>query len=71
MKKALLVTLFLVPAVLARITTTNTFAQEAAIATGPYLGQAVLGDTAALFAPGVFNRMMDRDVSMSPDGQEM
>ena len=53
MKKALLVTLFLAPAVLAGIATTNTFAQD--FATGPYLGQAVPGDTAAIFAPGIIS----------------
>lgn len=59
----------LVLAVLAGFTTQNTHAQTT---TGPYLGQAVPADEATLFAPGIVSTgMLDRDVSMTPDGKEM
>ncbi len=71
MKKALLAALFLVPAVLAGCDLKIDI-QDAPELAGPYLGQALAGDTAALFAPGLISTgMMDRDVSMTPDGKEM
>jgi hypothetical protein len=39
---------------------------------GEYLGQALPGDTAELFAPGIVSRgMSERDVAISPDGKEL
>ena len=69
MRKSLLAALVLAPAALAGFPAQNACANEAQ---GPYLGQAVPGGTAVLFAPGIVSTgMMDRDVSMSPDGREM
>lgn len=39
---------------------------------GPYMGQALPGRQAELFAPGIIsNELCNRDVAMSPDGKEM
>lgn len=70
MKKALLVAFFLIPAVLAGCVKIDI--QATPELTGPYLGQKPPGDEAMLFAPGIVSTgMMDRDVSMTPDGKEM
>jgi hypothetical protein len=67
--KTLHVASIFVSAVLAGFTTQTAFAQSG---TGPYLAQQPPGDTPALFAPGIVSTgMMDRDVSMPPDGKEM
>ena len=62
----------LATAIFAGFTTSNALAGEIPEASGPYLGQPLPGGEAALFAPGIVSTgMMDRDVSMSPDGREM
>jgi Tol biopolymer transport system component len=49
-----------------------TFGQEKMDCRGPYLGQALPGMTAELFAPGVISSgLSDRDVVVSPDGLEI
>lgn len=71
MKKTLLVALFLILAVLAGCDLKIDIQDEPEL-TGPYLGQVPPGDEATLFAPGIVSTgMMDRDVSMTPDGKEM
>jgi len=72
MKDKLFFVCTLVSAIAAGFTAINTFAGDAPDGVGPYLGQELPGETAALFAPGVVSTgLMDRDVSMSPDGKEM
>ena len=40
--------------------------------TGDYFGQAVPGDSARLFAPGIISTGMDeRDFAITPDGNEI
>jgi hypothetical protein len=71
MNKTLLVALLLAPAVLAGCGL-KVDIHNAPEIVGPYLGQEPPGDEAVLFAPGVVSTgMMDRDVSMTPDGKEM
>lgn len=42
------------------------------VLSGPYLGQALPGDTPVLFAPGVVSTgMFTRDIAMTPDGNEI
>ena len=46
--------------------------QEKLDCRGPYLGQALPGMTAELFAPGVISTgLTDRDIAVSPDGGEI
>lgn len=50
----------------------NATLETDSILTGPYLGQALPGETPVLFAPGIVSTgMYTRDIAITPDGDEI